>query len=96
MNVIHSKTCRKQQAESGKCVCGWKEINPTIVIRSTIDDAYLIEQYQQAMSLANDGSDDKTALLRFLRGFANRILMDHGDKESVRAALRHPWTGRDV
>lgn len=29
--VIHSKTCRKQQAETGKCVCGWKEIDPIIL-----------------------------------------------------------------
>jgi hypothetical protein len=29
--VIHSKTCRKQQTETGKCICGWKEINPIIL-----------------------------------------------------------------
>lgn len=30
MGVLHSKSCRKQQSETGKCVCGWGAINPVI------------------------------------------------------------------
>lgn len=33
MSVIHSKTCRKQQAATGKCCCGWKEIDPIILLK---------------------------------------------------------------
>jgi len=31
--VVHSKTCKKQSEASGKCVCGWKDLDPIILER---------------------------------------------------------------
>lgn len=69
--VIHSKTCKKQQSQSGKCVCGWKEIDPVILqpcpfcgarphmIKSNFDD--LFDVFDVACSTCGGTTGQKKA-----------------------------------
>ena len=56
-------------------------------------DRWLFSQFQAAMTLAHCHEQPEDVLPHFLRGFANRILMAHGqDPERCNAALSIPFT----